>query len=171
VAEPRAIESARFPTAVGILLSLAAALHVLAVSSSLLGKPVAGGTWFLTGQFLVTLSLLRLYNGKWVIQDIRMLFAIFLFLYGGALPLVIVSGNAGAVPGVAGAAFMYGTAFLGFNLVQWWYRQPFHDVPQDVFNRIRPTYVNLAIMIAAFMIVIAYAVSAAYRFSRSSTEA
>jgi len=32
-------------------------------------------------------------------------------------------------------------------------------VPQDVFNRIRPTYVNLAIMIAAFMIVIAYAVS------------
>jgi oligosaccharide repeat unit polymerase len=54
---------------------------------------------------------------------------------------------------------MYGTAFLGFNLVQWWYKQPFHDIPEHVFARLKPTWANVAIMIAAFVVVIAYAFS------------
>jgi hypothetical protein len=159
VAEAVTAKESRFPTFVGVLLSAAVALHVAALGQALLGRPVNGAALFLTGQFIITLSLLRLYNGKWIIQDIRLFFALFLFLYGGALPLVVALGFAGAVDGIAGAGYMYGTAFLGFNLVQWWYRQPFHDIPPAVFARIKPTYLNLAILIGAFVLVIGYAVA------------
>jgi len=159
VADRAVVEPSRFPTTVGILLSCAVALHIGALADGLFGKAAAGSALFITGQFLIALSLLRLYNGKWIIQDIRMFFWIFMFLYGAALPGVVLLGYAGSVPGIAGAGFMYGTAFLGFNLVQWWYRQPFHDIPEHVFARLKPTWVNVGIMIAAFIIVIVYAIS------------
>jgi hypothetical protein len=115
---------------VGILLGVAVSLHLAAAIELGLGTMLAAATWFLVGQFAVSVALLRLYDGKWMFQDIRLFLVVFLFLYGATLPLVVISGLGGNQPGLAGAAFMYGTAFLGFNLVQWWYRQPFHDVPR-----------------------------------------
>lgn len=158
MAETATVDRPRFPTGVGILLAVAVALHVASLGEAF-GKPVSSAALFITGQFAIAMALLRLYNGKWVIQDIRVFFAIFLFLYGGALPLVVMFGAAGAIAGIAGSGFMYGTAFVAFNLVQWWYRQPFHDIPPSVFARIRPTYTNVIMFILAFMVVIAYAIS------------
>ena len=160
-----AVEWRRFPTAVGILLGTALCLHVATGVELLVGKPLAAATWFLCGQFIIALALLRLYDGKWMFQDIRLFMVIFLFLYGATLPLVVVSGLGGEQPGLTGAAWMYGTAFLGFNLVQWWYKQPFHDVPKEVFWRIRPTFGNGAILVGFFMFIFAYAAARGVRIS------
>jgi hypothetical protein len=157
VLERANINPSRFPSGVGILLSIAVALHIFAIANGLTGRPVNGSALFITGQFLISLALLRLYNGKWIIQDIRVFFAIFLFLYGGALPLVVLFGLAGTVPGIAASGYMYATAFAGFNLVQWWYKQPFHDIPAHVFARIRPNYVNVALLVIAFIVIVSYA--------------
>src|SRR5678815_6051730 len=135
--------TAPFPMGPGILLAMAVGLNVASVVQAILGRPIDGAALFVTGQFLLTLALLRLYDGRWVIQDIRVFFAIFFFLYGGMLPLVMLFGITQPVPGVAGAGYMYGTAFLGFNLVQWWYKQPFADVPKAAFNRIVPRPLNV----------------------------
>src|SRR5687768_16781735 len=147
----------RFPSSAGILLGTALALHLAALIEGAVGDDLAAGTWFLVGQFFVSLALLRLYDGKWVFQDIRLFFVIFFFLYGGTLPLVVISGLGGKQPGITGAAFMYATAFLGFNLVQWWYRQPWRDVPKDVFDRIRPSFLNVLMLVAALAFIFAYA--------------
>jgi hypothetical protein len=149
----------KFPTVPGILLAIAIALHVGSLIQALLGRQVDGGALFVTGQFLISLALLRLYNGRWVIQDIRVFFAMFLFLYGGMLPLTMLSGVTQPIPGIAGAAYMYGTAFLGFNLVQWWYKQPFVDVPLEAFNRTVPRPINVAILMLGFLAVVGYAIS------------
>ncbi|MEO8192558.1 MAG: hypothetical protein ABI681_01825 [Gemmatimonadales bacterium] len=149
----------RFPTAPGILLGVSAALQLASLIEVVFGTPVAGASWFLVGQFALSLALIRLYDGKWVFQDIRLFFVIFLFLYGGTLPLVVISGIGGDAPGVAGAAFMYGTAFLGFNLVQWWYRQPWRDIPLAVFDRIRPSFANAMALMLALVFLGVYALA------------
>lgn len=148
----------RFPTSVGILLGLGVALHVAALVELLLGVKVDAAGYFLVGQFVVSLSLLRLYDGKWVFQDIRLFFVIFLFLYGATLPVAVLLGFLGEESGIAGAALMYATAFLGFNVVQWWYRQGWHDVPAEVFARIRPTFLNTLMVVGALAFIALYAV-------------
>ena len=143
----------------GVLLACSVALHIAALVQGLFGRPVDSAALFVTGQFLISLALLRLYDGRWVIQDIRLFFTLFLFLYGAALPLVVLFGVAQPVRGIAGAGFMYGTAFVGFNLVQWWYKQPFKDIPRAVFRRIAPSPLNIIVLGVAFLAVIAYAFS------------
>ncbi len=160
-----AVQWRRFPTAVGILFGAALCLHLAALVEAGLGTMIAAATWLLCGQFCIALGLLRLYDGKWVFQDIRLLLVIFLFLYGATLPLVVVSGLGGVEAGLTGAAFMYATAFMGFNLVQWWYRQPFHDVPKEVFWRIRPSFGNGVFLVGIFAFIMAYAMSHGYRLS------
>ena len=147
----------RFPTSVGILLGLAISLHLAALIEVLIGIRVDSATYFLVGQFVVSLALLRLYDGRWVFQDIRLFFVIFFFLYGATLPLAVLFGFLGDDAGITGAAFMYGTAFLGFNLVQWWYRQGWHDVPNEVFARIKPTFLNTLMLIGGVGFIAAYA--------------
>ena len=144
----------------GILLGLALVLHVVSAIEFGFGTRVASATWFLTGQFIISLSLIRLYDGRWAFQDIRLFFVIFLFLYGGTLPLIVVSGLGGFQAGLVGAAAMYGTAFLAFNIVQWWYRQPFRDVPASTFGRIRPSFGNVLILGGTFGLVLSYALAA-----------
>lgn len=149
----------RFPLLPGFLLAASASLHLASAIEGLLGTAVSSGAYFVVGQFLLSLALIRLYDGKWVLQDIRLFFVIFFFLYGGTLPLVVLFGLGGATAGLAGAAFMYGTAFLGFNLVQWWYRQPWTDVPLEVFDRIRPTFLNTLMLVGAIGFIAVYAVA------------
>jgi len=148
-----------FPTTPGILLAFSVALHIAALVEGILGRRVDSAAFFITGQFLISLSLLRLYDGRWALQDIRLFFSLFFFLYGAALPLIILFGVAQPVPGVAGAGYMYGTAFVGFNLVQWWYKQPFIDVPSEVFRRVTPSPLNLILLAFALLAVIGYAMS------------
>ena len=160
-----AVEWRRFPTVVGVLLGLALCLHLAALVEAGVGTMLAAATWFLCGQFAISLGLLRLYDGRWVFQDIRLLMVIFLFLYGATLPLVVLSGLGGVQRGLTGAAFMYGTALLGFNLVQWWYKQPFYDVPKQVFWRIRPTFMNGVFLVGIFAFILAYATALGVRIS------
>jgi oligosaccharide repeat unit polymerase len=160
-----AIEWRRFPTSVGVLLGASLCLHLAALIEITLGTALTAATAFLIGQFCIALALLRLYDGKWVIQDIRLFFVVFLFLYGATLPIVVVSGLGGIQPGLTGAAFMYGTAFLGFNLVQWWYRQPFHDTPPEVFRRIKPSFLNALALIGSLAFILAYALALGVRVS------
>ena len=148
-----------FPRTPGILLALSVALHIAAVIETVLGSRVDGSAFFVTGQFVLSLALLRLYDGRWAIQDIRLFFVIFLFLYGAALPLIVLFRVAQPVGGIAGAGYMFGTAFVGFNLVQWWYKQPFTDVPKEVFRRIAPSPLNIMVLVLALLAVFAYAFS------------
>ncbi|HEX2723518.1 MAG TPA: hypothetical protein VHM24_11400, partial [Gemmatimonadaceae bacterium] len=148
----------RFPTSAGLILAASLSLHLAALVEVAFAYPIEAATAFLCGEFLLSLALLRLYDGKWVFQDIRFFFVIFFFLYGGTLPLVVLAGLSGDQPGIAGAAFMYGTAFFGFNLVQWWYRQGWHDVPPHVFARFKPTSLNGLVLLGGFGFVVAYAV-------------
>jgi oligosaccharide repeat unit polymerase len=148
-----------FPTTPGVLLAFSVALHIGALVEGILGRRVDSAAYFITGQFLISLSLLRLYDGRWALQDIRLFFSLFLFLYGAALPLIVLFGVAQPVPGIAGAGYMYGTAFVGFNLVQWWYKQPFIDVPPEVFRRTAPSPLNLILLALALLAVIGYAFS------------
>lgn len=147
----------RFPTAPGILLGLSAAFHLAALIEGLLGIPANSAVYFLIAQFTLSLASLRLYDGKWVLQDIRMIFVIFFFLYGGTLPLIVYFGVGALEPGLTGSAYMYGTAFLGFNLVQWWYKQPWHDVPRESFQSVRVAPLNFLLLALAFVGLIGYA--------------
>jgi oligosaccharide repeat unit polymerase len=148
-----------FPRTPGVLLAFAVALHLGALVEGLFGRSVVSAAYFVTGEFLVSLTLLRLYDGRWAIQDIRLFFALFLFLYGAALPLIVLFGVAQPVPGIAGAGYMYGSAFVAFNLVQWWYKQPFRDIPREVFQRVAPSPLNIIVLGFAFLAVIGYAFS------------
>lgn len=159
------VEWRRFPTAVGILLGIALCFHLGALVEVAFGKLFAAATWFLCGQFAVSLGLLRLYDGKWMFQDIRLFLVMFLFLYGATLPLVVASGLGGIQAGLTGATFMYATAFLGFNFVQWWYKQPFHDIPKEVWWRIRPTIWNAVALIGMFAFILLYAARLGIRVS------
>ncbi|HVF40954.1 MAG TPA: hypothetical protein VM939_13725 [Gemmatimonadaceae bacterium] len=169
---PISAERVRFPTLPAILLGLCLCLHLAAVIHSLLGKTTAGATCFFLGQCALALALLRLINGAWIFQDIRFMFVLFFTLYGGTLPLILSMQN-GSLPGLAQAAFLYGTGMTGFNLVQWWYKQPWRDVRTATFNAIRPTFWNLSLIATAFALVIAYAsfmgVSFAFAIDRSQT--
>lgn len=155
----------RFPGSAGILLGAVLALHVAGLIEGVLGDGLASGTSFLVGQFFISLALLRLYNGHWVFQDIRFFFVIFFFLYGGTLPLVVIAGLGGKQPGITGAVFMYATAFVGFNLVQWWYRQPWRDVPKAVFERIRPSFANVLMLLGALAFIGIYATALGVQLS------
>jgi O-antigen polysaccharide polymerase Wzy len=144
---------------VGIFLGLSLCLHLAAIVYAAFGDMLPGATCFLTGQFFLGLSILRLVDGAWVFQDIRLFFLVFFFLYGGSLPLMVMFGWAGEISGIAGAAFMYATAMLGINVVQWWYRWPWHDVPHSVFASIRPSFANAVLVFLGFAGVAYYAAS------------
>ena len=104
MAEPAVVPYTRFPLLPGILLAASASLHLASAIEALLGTAASSGAYFVAGQFFLSLALIRLYNGKWVLQDIRLFFVIFFFLYGGTLPLVVLFGLGGATAGLAGAA-------------------------------------------------------------------
>lgn len=147
----------RFPAAVGILLGGSLCLHLAAVAYIPFGDRLESATCFIVGQFLAAIALLRLFNGRWVFQDIRVFFALFLVLYGATLPVAVVLGVGGEAGGMANAAFAYGTAFLGFNVVQWWYQVPWRDVSNESMARIQPTFANAVVLLAAFAVIGAYA--------------
>jgi len=155
----------RFPGMVGIFLGFSLCLHLAALVYFVFGDTIEAATCFLTGQFFLGLSLLRLIDGAWVFQDIRLFFLIFFFLYGGTLPIVVFFGWAGGINGIAEAAFMYGTGILGFNVVQWWFKWPWHDVPKSIFARIRPSFANAVVVFLGFAWVAFYALSRGVHFS------
>src|ERR1051326_1920719 len=152
-AQPREL---RFPGLVGIFLGFSLCLHLAAVVYFAFDDTLYAAVCVLCGQFLFGLSILRLVDGAFVFQDIRLLFLIVFFLYGATLPLVVAFGVQGSQPGSAGAAFMYATGMFGFNFVQWWYRQPWHDEPKDVFQRYRPSFANAVVVFFCFVWIIYY---------------
>lgn len=149
----------RFPGVVGIFLGASLCLHLAAVVYYAFSAPLQAAVCALCGQFLLGLSILRLVDGAFVFQDIRLFFLIVFFLYGATLPLVIVFSVQGGVAGMAGAAFMYATGIFSFNFVQWWYRQPWHDVPKDAFQTYRPSFANAAVVFLCFVWIIYYLTS------------
>ena len=70
----------RFPTVPGMLFGASIAFHVGSLIEGTIGVPVNSALYFLIGQLALSLGLLRLYDGKWVLQDIRLMFVIFFFL-------------------------------------------------------------------------------------------
>ena len=146
----------RFPTSAGMLLGAAVCAHLAALVQGVFGEPTTGATLFFVGEIALSFALLRIIDGEWVFQDIRLFFVFFVFFYGGTLPLIVAFSDQDN-QGVAGAVFLYGTALFAFNVVQWWYKEPWHDVPPAVFARIRPSSVNLLILLATFGFVVAYA--------------
>lgn len=155
----------RFLATVGIFLGFSLCLHLAAIVYAAFGDMLPAATCFLCGQFFLGLSILRLVDGAWVFQDIRFLFLVFFFLYGGTLPVVVMLGLGGEIGGIAGAALMYATAMLGFNVVQWWYKYPWHDVPESVFATIRPSFANAVLVFLGFAWVAYYAASRGVQFS------
>jgi hypothetical protein len=128
-------------------------VHLAALVEALSGASLAGAVLFLIGQFAFALGLLRLINGKWVFQDIRMVFILFYFLYGATYPITSLLLDR-SPSGITEAAFLYATGLLGFNLVQWWHKQPWRDVSEASLARIRPTFVCALLMFASFAAVI-----------------
>jgi len=155
----------RFPGLVGVFLGLSLCMHLAALVYLGFGDSMPAATAFLCGQFLLGISIIRLLDGSWVMQDIRLFFLVFFFLYGGSLPLIVLGGIGGEEAGLAGAAAMYATGMLGFNLVQWWYKQPWHDIPPSSFNRIRPSFANAILVFLGFGWVVYYAMSRGVEFS------
>src|SRR4026209_2505998 len=85
----------RFPGLVGIFLGISLCLHLAAIVYLAFGNTLPAATCFLCGQFLAGISIIRLVDGAFVFQDIRLFFLIFFFLYGGTLPLLVVFKRAG----------------------------------------------------------------------------
>ena len=148
-----------FPGLVGIFLGSSLCLHLAALVYFGFGNSLESAVCVLCGQFLLGLSILRLVDGAFVFQDIRLFFLIFYFFYGATLPIVVAFGLQGATAGIAGAAFMYATGMFAFNFVQWWYRQPWHDVPPEVFARYRPSFANAMLIFLGFAWIIYYLLS------------
>jgi oligosaccharide repeat unit polymerase len=146
----------RFPTSVGILLGVSLCAHLAAVVYALSGEGLVAAVYFVGGQFALSIGLLRLYNGVWVFQDVRVPFVLFMFLYGFTLPAISIVKSTD-LAGAGEAAFLYGTAFLGFNLVQWWYKQPWKDVPAESLAWVRPTFANAAVILLGFAGIVGYA--------------
>jgi oligosaccharide repeat unit polymerase len=139
-----------------MLLAVALAAHLAAAVNAIFGEGLAGATLFVTGQFALSLALLRLYNGVWVLQDIRMPIVLFLFLYGATLPAIsILKGE--ELAGLTGAAFLFGTAFAGFNLVQWWHKQPWRNVTEEAFEGTRASFASTILFLGSFVGLVAYA--------------
>jgi hypothetical protein len=159
------IELRPFSTIVGVFLGASLSLHLAALVYWVSSDTMSAATSFLIGEFLLGLSILRLVDGAFVFQDIRMFFLIFLFLYGGTLPVLVEIGLSGPGPGLPGAAFTYGTAIFGFNFVQWWYRQPWHDVPRDVFARYRPSFTNAVVVLLGLLWVLYFVISRGVTFT------
>jgi hypothetical protein len=145
-----------FPTSSGILLGIALCAHLAAVVYALTDTGLAASVYLIGGQFALSLALLRLYNGVWVFQDLRMPMVVFLFLYGFSLPAISVMKGTSS-PGLTEAALLYGTAFAGFNFVQWWFKQPWRDVPASALAWVRPTFANAALVLLGFLAVVGYA--------------
>ena len=145
-----------FPGSVGILLAISLSAHLAALVHALFGKELAATVYFLGAQFALSIALLRLYNGVWVLQDIRVPIVVFMFLYGFTLPAISLARSI-ALPGLSETAFLYGTAFLAFNLVQWWYKQPWRNVPAECFDSVRPTFANTALILLSFAGIVGYA--------------
>lgn len=156
----------RFPTSAGLLVGAAFCAHLAAIVQAGFGQSTSAATLFLVGQTALAFGLLRLIDGDWVFQDIRFLFAIFFFLYGGLHPLLVTFGGR-SDPGTSGAAFLYATGFVGFNLVQWWHKEPWRDIPPAAFDRIRPNSANLVILVSIFGFIMAYAYARGIRLSLS----
>src|SRR6187455_3454651 len=91
----------RFPGMVGILLGLSLCLHLAAAVYLGFSDTMPAAAAFLCGQFLLGISIVRLLDGAWVMQDIRLFFLVFFFLYGGSLPLIVLAGIGGEEPGIA----------------------------------------------------------------------
>ncbi|MDQ3244249.1 MAG: hypothetical protein M3Q09_11010 [Gemmatimonadota bacterium] len=161
---PDSEQRGRFPSLAGLLLGLALCLHLAAVVQALLGKPAAGATSFLLGQCVVGFALLRLIDRAWVFQDIRFFFLLFYSLYGATLPLIF-SLQGAAMTGLAPAAFLYGTGLVGFNLVQWWHKEPWRGVSEHAFDEVRPTSWNAVLLAGAFASVFGYAALMDVRFA------
>jgi hypothetical protein len=155
----------RFPSVAGIFLGASLCLHLAALVYLVFGNTLPAATCFICGQFLAGISIIRLVDGAFVFQDIRLFFLIFFFLYGATLPLLVALKLAGGTPGMDGAAFMYGTAIFAFNVVQWWYRQPWHDIPKEVFARYRPSFANAVAVFLGFAAVLGYALWRGITFS------
>ena len=155
----------RFPTLVGMMLGTSLCLHLAAFVYVAFSDTLVAATCFLCGQFLIGLSILRLVDGAFIFQDIRLFFLLFFFLYGATLPIVVATGLAGGAPGLDGAAFLYGTAIFGFNFVQWWYRQPWHDVPKEVLARYRPSFANAVIVFLGLVSAVVFALARGVQFS------
>jgi hypothetical protein len=145
-----------FPTSAGILLGTALCAHLAAIVYALTNTGLAAAVYFVGGQFALSLALLRLYNGVWVFQDLRLPMVVFLFLYGFSLPAISVLQGT-TTPGLTEATLLYGTAFVGFNFVQWWFKQPWHDVPASALAWVRPTFANAALVLFGFLGVVGYA--------------
>jgi hypothetical protein len=156
--------SAAFPTSPGIFLGIALTCHLAALVQTVFGKTGTGATLFLVGQFSLTMALLRLINGRWVFQDIRFFFSLFLFLYGGTLPMIVMI-TGGSIEGIAGAAFCYGLAFAALNFVFWWTRRPWNDVSPAAFDHVRPSFVSALLIVAVFLWVVAYGSTRGLRFT------
>lgn len=160
------IAPARMPASVGIPLGVSLCAHLAAIVYATSDDLLLGATLFLMGQIVLAFALLRIINGKWVFQDIRFFCAVFLSLYGGTLPLILAA-QSGHERGVVEAAFLYGTGLLGFNLVQWWFRQPWRDVSPEVFDRIRPTAANSVFFGMMILMILGFAASRGIRFALS----
>ncbi|MFN2603835.1 MAG: oligosaccharide repeat unit polymerase [Gemmatimonadaceae bacterium] len=145
-----------FPGLVGIFLGASLCLHLAGAVYFAFGDSLQAAVSVLFGQFLLGLSILRLVDGAFVFQDIRLFFLIFFFFYGATLPMVVAFGLQGGTAGLAGAAFMYATGMFAFNFVQWWYRQPWHDVPPESFARYRPSFANAVLVFLGFVWIISY---------------
>jgi hypothetical protein len=145
-----------FPTSCGILLGIALCAHLAAMVYAFTASGLAASVYLIGGQFALSLALLRLYNGVWVFQDLRMPMVVFLFLYGFSLPAISVLKGTPS-PGLTEAALLYGTAFAGFNVVQWWFKQPWRDVPASALAWVRPTFANAALVMLGFLAVVGYA--------------
>ena len=154
----------RFPTSAGVLLGAALCAHLGALVQATVGEPTTGATLFLVGQAALSFALIRLIDGDWMLQDIRFFFVLFVFLYGGTLPLIAATENHHN-QGIMAAAFLYGTALLGFNLVQWWYKVPWRDISPSALAKIRPNRANLLIMLGIFAFMLAYAYARGLRLA------
>lgn len=145
---------------------MALCAHLAAIIQAVFADPTSAAVFFLVGQTALAFALLRLIDGDWIFQDIRFLFVIFFFLYGAVHPLIVAfDGRSDA--GTAGAAFLYGTGFAGFNLVQWWHKQPWRDISPAAFDRVRPNFANMVTLLLIFGFILSYAYARGLRLAVS----
>ena len=111
-----------------ILNSMAAAvaifLHLWGVFSIGQQEYLLASVLLLVGQFVLGMQIQWKINNGLHVSDIRIGFLVFYFLYGVVLPLSTlfgfgsVQGTYPGDPGLYGAAFLYASGLLAFNIVQ-----------------------------------------------------
>lgn len=85
---------------------------------------LAAAVLLLIGQFVLALQIQWRINNGFLISDVRLGFVVFYFLYGVMLPVSTLAGHGGVQgtfiedPGLYGAAFLYASGLLAFNIVQ-----------------------------------------------------